>query len=108
VYFDMLDREVARDTQGFDGNTIRVSKQHDSLGRLFKQSWPYFAASGTPQWTTYTYDAPGRVVTTTFPDSSTGQAAYHGLVTTTNGLNQTRTTTKNSDGQLPVRRSTIR
>jgi RHS repeat-associated protein len=100
VYFDILDREVARDTQGFDGSTIRVSKQYDNLGRLLKQSRPYFVAGGTPQWTTYTYDALGRVATTTYPDASTSQAAYHGLVTTTtNGLNQTRTVTKDSDGQ---------
>jgi YD repeat-containing protein len=100
VYFDALDREVARDTQGFDGSTIRVAKRYDSFGRVSKQSRPYFAASGTPQWTAFTYDALGRVVTTTFPDSSTSQAAYHGLVTTTtNGLNQTRTVTKDSDGQ---------
>src|SRR6516162_8936324 len=63
VYFDTLDREVARDTQGFDGSTIRVAKQYDSFGRVLKQSRPYFAASGTPQWTTYTYDTLGRVVT---------------------------------------------
>ncbi len=100
VYFDILDREVARDTQGFDGSAIRVAKQYDSLGRLLKQSRPYFAASGTPQWTTYAYDALGRAVTTTFPDASTSQNAYHGLVTTgTNGLNQTRTVTKDSQGQ---------
>jgi RHS repeat-associated protein len=100
VYFDILDREVARDTQGFDGSTIRVAKQYDSLGRVLKQSRPYFVATGIPQWTTYTYDALGRVVTTTFPDGSTGQAAYHGLVTTTNnGLSQTRTSIRDSDGQ---------
>jgi RHS repeat-associated protein len=100
VYFDTLDREVARDTQGFDGSTIRVAKQYDSFGRVLKQSRPYFAASGTPQWTTYAYDGLGRVVTTTLPDGSTSQAAYHGLVTTgTNGLNQTRTVTKDSQGQ---------
>src|SRR5262249_25847415 len=37
VYFDTLDREIARDTQGFDGSTIRVTKQYGGLGRLFKQ-----------------------------------------------------------------------
>jgi RHS repeat-associated protein len=101
VYFDALDREIARDTQGFDGSTIRVSKQYDSFGRVLKQSRPYFASGGTPQWTNFTYDALGRVVTTTFPDSSTTQVAYHGLVTTdTNTKSQTRTVTKDSQGQV--------
>jgi hypothetical protein len=29
-----LDRGVACDTQGFDGSTIRVSKQYDNLDRV--------------------------------------------------------------------------
>jgi len=101
VYFDSLDREIARLTQGFDGSGIAVQKLYDSFGRVQKQSRPYFASGGTPQWTTYTYDALGRVVTTTFPDSSTVQNAYHGLTTTdTNAKNQTRTVTKDSQGQV--------
>jgi YD repeat-containing protein len=56
---------------------------------------------GAAQWTTFTYDALGRVVTETFPDSSTTQHAYHGLTTTeTNAKNQTRTVTKDSQGQV--------
>jgi hypothetical protein len=95
VYFDTLDREIARDTQGFDGSVIRVSKQYDSFGRVLKQSRPYFVAGGTPQWTTFTYDALGRAVTETFPDGSATQHAFHGLVTTdTNASNQTRTVTR--------------
>ena len=31
VYFDPLDREIARDTQGFDGSTIRALRQYDSI-----------------------------------------------------------------------------
>jgi RHS repeat-associated protein len=101
VYYDPLNREIAGDTQGFDGSTIVVSKQYDTLGRLQQQSRPYFAASGTPQWTTYTYDAIDRIIIATFPDGHTKQLAYHGLVTgKTNALNQTRTTTRNSQGQI--------
>src|SRR5262249_53765043 len=99
VYFDSLDREIARDSQGFDGSAIRVSRQYDALGRVQKTSRPYFAASGTPQWTTLTYDILGRVVSETLPDASVTQHAYHGLITAdTNGLNQTRTVTKDSQG----------
>jgi RHS repeat-associated protein len=101
VYFDTLDREIARYTQGFDGSTIVVSKQYDSLGRLQQQSRPYFASNGTPEWTSYAYDVLGRVVTETYPDSNTTQHAYHGLVTTnTNALGQTRTVTKDSQGEV--------
>jgi len=101
VYMDLLDREIARDTQGFDGSTIRAAKQYDALGRVSKTSRPYFVTNGTPQWTTYTYDALGRVVSTTAPDGSVTQTAYHGLTTVdTNALNQTRTVTKNSQGKV--------
>ncbi|MDR3662560.1 MAG: hypothetical protein P4L86_19630, partial [Mycobacterium sp.] len=101
VYFDMLDREIARDTQGFDGSTIRAAKQYDAFGRVSQTSRPYFLASGTPQWTTYSYDGLSRVVTMTLPDGSVTQTAYHGLsITETNALSQTRTVTKNSQDQV--------
>ena len=101
VYFDLLDRELARDTQGFDGSTVRAAKQYDALGRVTKTSRPFALASGTPQWTSFSYDGLGRVVSATPPDGSVTQTAYHGLmVTETNALNQTRTVTKNSQGQV--------
>jgi len=101
VYFDMLDREVARDTQGFDGSTIRVTKQYNANGMLLQQSRPYFVSGGTARWTSYSYDTLNRVVTETFPDSTTATHAFHGLVTTdTNAASQTRTTTKDSQGNV--------
>jgi len=101
VYMDLLDREIARDTQGFDGSAIRAAKQYDALGRVTKTSRPYFVTGGTPQWTTYTYDTLGRVVSTTAPDGSVTQSAYHGLTTVdTNALNQTRSVAKNSQGKV--------
>jgi RHS repeat-associated protein len=102
VYFDSLEREVARDTQGFDGSVVRGAKQYDSQGRVLKVSRPYFVSGGTPQWTTYTtYDALGRATLVTMPDNSAVQNAYHGLTTTeTNAKNQTRTVTKNSQGDV--------
>ena len=101
VYYDLLDREVARDTQGFDGSTIRATTTYDAQGRVSQTSRPYFVSGGTPQLTAYTYDALGRVVTRTLPDGSVSRTAYHGLtVTKTNALNQTRTVTKNSQGNV--------
>jgi RHS repeat-associated protein len=102
IYFDSLEREVARDTQGFDGSIVRGARQYDSQGRVLKVSRPYFVSGGTPQWTTYTtYDALGRATLATMPDNSTVQNAYHGLTTTeTNALSQTRTVTKNSAGDV--------
>ncbi len=107
VYYDMLDREVGRDTQGFDGSTIRVSKQYNGIGMVQQQSRPYFLPGGTPQWTSYSYDALNRVTVETYPDSSTTHHAYQGLVTIdTNAANQTRTVTKDSQGRRRHRSST--
>jgi RHS repeat-associated protein len=100
VYFDSLDREIARDTQGFDTVTIRATKQYDALGRVQQSSRPYSVVTGIPQFTTFTYDILGRAVIEQFPDGSRTQHAFHGLVTVdTNALNQSRTVTKNSQGQ---------
>jgi RHS repeat-associated protein len=101
VYFDKLNREVARDTQGFDGSVVRASQQYDSLGRVSKVSRPYFVSSGTPGWTLYVYDELGRVAEAMLPDGTIVHNAYHGLTTSeTNALSQTRTVTKNSMGDV--------
>ncbi|CCE06201.1 exported hypothetical protein [Bradyrhizobium sp. STM 3843] len=101
VFYDALEREIGRQTQGFDGSLVQATKAYDALGRVTRTSRPYFASGGTPQYTTFTYDTLGRVVTTTQPDGSVSQAAYHGLTTVeTNALSQTRTTTKNSQSQI--------
>jgi YD repeat-containing protein len=93
VYYDMLDREIGRDTQGFDGSTIRAAKQYDSSGRLAQQSRPYFVSGGTARWTIYQYDALNRVTLETYPDSTTTLHAFHGLITDdTNADGQTRAT----------------
>ncbi|MGJ4945582.1 RHS repeat-associated core domain-containing protein [Bradyrhizobium sp. HKCCYLS1011] len=101
VYYDMLDREIARDSQGFDGSTIRATTSYDGLGRVSQTSRPYFVNGGTPQYTTLTYDALGRAMTKTKPDGSVSQVAYHGLtVAKTNALGQTQTVTRNSQGNV--------
>ncbi|MES5484933.1 RHS repeat-associated core domain-containing protein [Bradyrhizobium sp. INPA03-11B] len=100
VYFDMLDREITSQTQGFDGGAVMATKTYDALGRLSKVSRP--SASGAqPQLTTMTYDGLGRATQVTKPDGSASQTAYHGLtVTETNALSQTRTSTRNSQGNV--------
>jgi RHS repeat-associated protein len=101
VYLDALDREIGRDTQGFDGSTVRATKTYDTFGRVSQTSRPYFASGGTVELTTFTYDTLGRAVKVTAPDNSVTQTAYHGLtVTDTNALSQTRTVTKNSQGKV--------
>ncbi|MGJ4946763.1 RHS repeat domain-containing protein [Bradyrhizobium sp. HKCCYLS20291] len=101
VYFDALEREIGRRTQGFDGSVVQATKSYDAMGRVTQTSRPYFATGGTPRITNFTYDTLGRVVSTTQPDGSVAQIAYHGLATIeTNPLGQTRTTTKNSQSQV--------
>ena len=68
VYLGALDREVGRDTQGFDGSTVRATKTYDALGRVSQTSRPYFANGGAVEPTTFNYDTLGRVVKVTAPD----------------------------------------
>ena len=99
-YFDQLGRNIAVDTEGFDGSAIRAATQYDAQGRVAQKSRPYFVSGGTPRWTTYTYDTLGRVLTETAPDTGVTNTAYHGVSTTvTNAMGQSSTTVKNSQGQ---------
>src|SRR5262249_33941365 len=86
------------------GSYIEVQTQYDGLGRISSKSRPNFwncTPQAAQQWTTYTYDVLARVTTEHLPDNNTITHAFHGLVTTdTNQSNQTRTITKNSQGQV--------
>jgi RHS repeat-associated protein len=100
IYFDSLDREVGRDTQGFDGSTVRARRDYDSLGNVLRTCRPFFVGV-VKQWTNYTYDVLGRVLTSTAPDGSITRTVYQGLaVTQTNANNETRTVTKNARGDV--------
>jgi RHS repeat-associated protein len=105
IHYDSLDREIYRMFRGFDGNFNESLTQYDSLGRVSQKSRPFVGGCAmpltTPQVTTYSYDALSRVVTESLPDGNRIQHAYHGLLTSdTNQNNQTRTVTKNSQGQV--------
>jgi YD repeat-containing protein len=98
AYVDALGREVRGETQGFDGNPVYVDTEHDTMGRVYRKSRPYVAGD-TPQWTTFTYDAIGRPLSTTEPNGAVATTAYDGLSTTyTDPLGQYRTIVKNSQG----------
>ena len=100
AYFDILNREMRVQVQGFDGRLITKDTFYDSLGRVDRVTKPYYDG-GSPLYSRYQYDALGRIKVITAPDSSTQQMAYNGLTTTaTNALGQTETKTKNSQGQL--------
>lgn len=119
TYFDSLAREIRTETQGFDGTPARKDTQYDSLGRVAQVSSPYYAG---PAWTSFAYDVLGRVTQTDEPATPSGQArtvtAYNGLVSIvtisnagsgTNmpaGVTQSRTTTKNSQGQVVLVKDT--
>lgn len=99
VYFDGMGREIAKDTQGFDGSTIRTVTEFDSFGRVLRISRPYFLSGGTPKWTTNTYDGLGRVVDVVQANGAHNTVTFNGLtVSSTNGLNQTTTSVKNNRG----------
>ncbi len=98
-YFDSLGRIIASDKQGFDGSNIRIATQYDSDGYILQTSRPYFTVGGTPAWTSYLYDALGRVTQATMPDGSHTTYTYTGLASTvTNDLAEATTTTVDALG----------
>ncbi len=103
-FHDSLERAVRVQTLDFEGQVIVQDTHYNTLGQLSQKSVLHRLAGGQPHWTTYTYDALGRVRTETTPDGNGGQAQTHiahsGLSTTvTNPLGQTQTTHKNASGQ---------
>ncbi|MBI3562811.1 MAG: hypothetical protein HY080_13955, partial [Gammaproteobacteria bacterium] len=115
VYYDTLGREILKSTVGFDGRSVYVATEYDSLGHVLRVSNPVFdtallntlpvdACSPThllSLWTQNGYDAIGRMRCEYHPDGSHTEVHYLGLQTdTVNDKGQTGSKFKNSQGQL--------
>jgi RHS repeat-associated protein len=72
------------ETRKYDLTTYSaVRTEYDALGRAYKSSNPFRPAlSESPVWTTSAFDALGRVVSVTTPDSAVLSKAYSGNQTT--------------------------
>lgn len=107
-FMDALGREVRAQTEGLDElgaetTAIHVDTEYDEFGRVGKKSRAYF--TGTPveniQWTEFSYDQIGRVITELMPDESRVEVIYDALATTViNGEVQFQTKYKNGQGQV--------
>lgn len=104
-YLDQLNREVRSATIGFDGRWVYKDTEYDRAGRVARSSRPYYAGATVIHWSTPYYDDLGRVteVREPGPNNTTlvSRTEYAGLTTKViNANNQTKTTLKNSQGQV--------
>jgi RHS repeat-associated protein len=104
-FYDGLGREIQTKSESKDGiQNIVVDKLYDGLGNVTKQRLPRYVENVandpsfwnyvTPSWTsadktTTTYDALGRVLTVTEPDTTVTTMSY--LLNTTDGRTVART-----------------
>jgi len=100
AYFDSLNREIRRETVGFDERVATVDKRYNNLGQVAATSRPYFPGE-TVYWTQFQYDILGRTVKIIEADGGVTQTAYNGLTASvTNALNHTTRQNKNGLGQV--------
>lgn len=103
ISYDALNREVLRETEGFDGTALLVEQIYDEKGQLSHQSQPYFRGQA-PLWTVHEYDAIGREIRTTEPGDPTPRQTtftYNGLTTTTiNTIGHRARVTTNVRGEV--------
>lgn len=99
-YFDILDRVIREETQGFDGSPVYVDKKYNARGLLKMVSEPYFPWE-TPVWLDHHFDLLNRVDTETAPGERVTTYSYDGrIVTTTNPLGQISIRELDAKGQL--------
>eukprot|EP00008_Paramoeba_atlantica_P005128 CAMPEP_0201481288 /NCGR_PEP_ID=MMETSP0151_2-20130828/5559_1 /ASSEMBLY_ACC=CAM_ASM_000257 /TAXON_ID=200890 /ORGANISM="Paramoeba atlantica, Strain 621/1 / CCAP 1560/9" /LENGTH=2208 /DNA_ID=CAMNT_0047863397 /DNA_START=222 /DNA_END=6848 /DNA_ORIENTATION=- len=94
---DKTERMIKTTTPAFNDNKyVSYSVEYGDNGKVSRVSNPYFEDVGPSDWTSYTYDALDRVVRTDFADGSFSTVDYNGpVVTTTNTLGQTASSTMN-------------
>lgn len=87
-YFDVLGRSIETQQIGFNGTLIVTRKEYDALGRVKRQSEPFYNFN-TPYWSEFSYDILGRPLKVLSPTESLPieqAVTYNGFTTTTKVL----------------------
>nr|MDQ3010320.1 hypothetical protein [Acidobacteriota bacterium] len=107
AYFDGLGRPWRSGHYEASSSWSVKDTQYDTVGRVWKVSNPYTASNLTGAlnpsgvWTTMAYDALGRVLTVTTPDSAVVTTTYSGnQVTVTDQANKVRRSVTDGLGRL--------
>ncbi len=98
-WFDALQRPVAAEANGLNGNISRVFTQFRADGRTDKVSAPTFGSVPTAWDAVYDYYTDGRVHTVATP-TGTSTTTYNGKTTTVTTPESVKTSVLNSAGQL--------
>jgi RHS repeat-associated protein len=100
--YDRLGRTIESRQYEGGSNYIVVQTQYDALGRPFKTSNPFRPwQSQTAIWTTQAFDALGRVISITTPDSAVVTPSYSGSsVTVTDQAGKARRSVSDALGRL--------
>jgi YD repeat-containing protein len=90
TFFDGLGRTITKESRGPSSTTLVTKTEYDVKGQVFRTSLPYFKTteSVTNRWRTMTYDALGRAIQITHPDTLSGspltsKSCYAPFVTVT-------------------------
>ena len=107
-YIDTAGRVVLEETEAFSSSDgwIRREIHLDSMGRVAKQSLPYFSNGGTTKYSVLAYDYLSRVVQVDHPDGSSSLTSYPGgygfqeIETTEPGVGNKKRTRFNHLGEV--------
>lgn len=80
-HFDILGREIFRQSGSFDGRNVAIKTDYDRFGRVSQVSRPYFENEGPRSWSSFYYDALGRVFQEVAPDGGVTSYGYDGQIT---------------------------
>ena len=95
--YDALNREVRQQQTRFNGSLLKVDKQYDTYGNLWKESYPY--KTGSPTYIQYSYDPYNRLETKSEAGKTTNYS-YSGLSTTADDGTMSTTTTTDALGRV--------
>ncbi|HEY3103764.1 MAG TPA: BPSL0067 family protein, partial [Pyrinomonadaceae bacterium] len=102
VLYDKLGRTT--ETRQYEGGTnyIAAQTQYDALGRAYRKSNPFRPwLSETAVWTTSAFDALGRVISVTTPDSAVVTSSFYGnTVSATDQAGKQRKSVSDALGRL--------
>lgn len=101
THTDVLGRTFKTITKGFgSGTKIAKTTEYDFLGRVTRESEPYFTTGSPTQWNSIEYDNLSRPIKQTAFTTKVTNISYNGLAVTTSENGKTKTITKDAIGNV--------
>ena len=102
TYYNVFGWKVQSKVLSLNDKWVQKKFEYDAIGRVLRESEPYFSDESPTQWNTSGYDQYGRLISQQLFTGKVINTTYNGLSVTVDDGTKSVTTKKNASGNIAV------